>query len=102
MNLTNPLTDEDLDYIKQDNFSTKFFRKTKENPLVPLGLGVTVFALVYGSLQMKSGDVRKSQLMMRLRVGAQAFTLFSLLGGVYYQGWKERRAKAKANVSGIE
>ena len=57
---------------------------------------MTVFALVYGSFQMTTGDTRKSQKMMRLRVGAQAFTLVALVGGVAYQGWKTRRQEAAA------
>lgn len=59
------------------------------------GLTVTVFALVSGAFQMKTGDIRKSQKMMRLRVGAQAFTLLALIGGVGFQGWKNKRQDAK-------
>lgn len=38
LDLTSPLTEEDLNFYQQDSFGTKFIRKTKENPLVPLGL----------------------------------------------------------------
>ena len=49
------------------------------------GLGVTIGALTYGLYQMKTGNRRMSQKMMRLRVFAQGFTVFALLGGVLYQ-----------------
>jgi Hypoxia induced protein conserved region len=49
------------------------------------GLLVTIGALSYGLYQMKTGDRAMSQKMMRLRVGAQAFTVAALLGGIVYQ-----------------
>ncbi|KAK3597768.1 hypothetical protein CHS0354_006126 [Potamilus streckersoni] len=70
----------------------KFVRKTKENLFVPLGLGVTVFALVYGIYQLKTGNSQKSQKLMRLRVGAQSFTIVAFLGGLVYEARKQARS----------
>jgi hypothetical protein len=80
--------------MPRDGFSTpetfreKFVRKTKENPLVPMGLVATVTALSYGLWQMKTGDRAMSQKMMRMRIYAQSFTVFALLAGIVYQSKK--------------
>jgi hypothetical protein len=57
------------------------------------GALATVSVLSYGVYQLKTGDSKMSQKMMRWRIGAQAFTIVALLGGVYYQGFKENRRK---------
>lgn len=76
----------------------KMFRKFGENPFVPIGLAVTVFALVNGMRQMRTGNSLKSQKMMRLRVAAQGFTVLALCVGVgvtAYKKKREREEKAK-------
>jgi hypothetical protein len=79
-----------------ETFKDKFIRKTKENPLVPIGLVATISALSYGLWQMKTGDRAMSQKMMRMRVYAQSFTVFALIGGILYQA-KKRPATAAAD-----
>lgn len=49
-----------------------------------------------GLWQMKTGDRAKSQQMMRLRVMAQGFTVFALIGGVAYSGFQTNRKKKLA------
>lgn len=88
----------DLQWPKPEGFREKMWRKTGENPFVPIGLGVTAFALTYGLWQLKTGDKVMSQKMMRLRVAAQGFTVVALLGGVLYNTHKER-AKKLQNMS---
>ena len=60
----------------------KLIRKFKENPFVPIGCGLTAFALIYGLQSFRHGKNRMSQNMMRLRIGAQGFTLAALLIGL--------------------
>ncbi|XP_018305671.1 respiratory supercomplex factor 1, mitochondrial [Mycetomoellerius zeteki] len=70
--------DDELDWVKiredlDDNYITETFfqkakRKTRENPLVPIGTFATVTALM-------------QQYMMRARVGAQALTIVSVIAG---------------------
>ncbi|KAK9879112.1 hypothetical protein WA026_003955 [Henosepilachna vigintioctopunctata] len=62
--------------------SEKFIRKLKENPLVPIGCIVTSCCLGFGLYTFKTGDRRMSQLMMRSRVAAQGFTVFSYGYGI--------------------
>jgi hypothetical protein len=78
----------------QETFGDKFVRKTKENPLVPIGLAATITALSYGLWQMKTGDRAMSQKMMRMRIYAQSFTVFALIGGILYQAKKIPAAAA--------
>jgi len=85
--------DDGPSWRRQEGFRDKFVRKTKENPFVPLGLGLTIGALSYGLWQMKTGDKIMSQKMMRLRVAAQSFTVIALLTGVLYQSTKSSRSK---------
>ncbi|KAL3864482.1 hypothetical protein ACJMK2_006161 [Sinanodonta woodiana] len=82
----------DLLTPRSEGTREKLVRKTKENPFVPLGLGVTVFALVYGIYQLRTGNSQKSQKLMRLRVGAQSFTIVALLGGLVYEARKQARS----------
>ncbi|XP_067657253.1 HIG1 domain family member 2A, mitochondrial-like [Haliotis asinina] len=81
---------QDIGY-HDEGLKDKFIRKTKENPFVPIGVAMTTFALSYGLWQMKTGNTRRSQTMMRVRIGAQGFTLFAVLGGVFYTTMKARK-----------
>lgn len=76
-----------------ETFGDKFFRKTTENPLVPIGVAATIAVLVSGVWQMNKGNQAKSQRMMRLRVLFQGLTVFALIGGVYYGTTKSAAKK---------
>lgn len=83
-------TFSELDWIRVRNelhkdevetLGEKLIRKTKENPLIPIGTTATVAALSYGLWSFYQGNSQMSQYMMRARVGAQAFTIFSMVAG---------------------
>eukprot|EP00053_Salpingoeca_punica_P013993 m.127037 g.127037 ORF g.127037 m.127037 type:complete len:106 (+) comp16353_c1_seq2:299-616(+) len=59
----------------------KFVRKFKQNPFVPIGLGLTGVALVGGLIAFKSGHQRWSQNFQRMRVGFQGLTVAAMVGG---------------------
>ncbi|XP_071090677.1 HIG1 domain family member 2A, mitochondrial-like [Haliotis cracherodii] len=84
---------EELGYY-QEGLKEKFIRKTKDNPFVPIGVALTTLALTYGLWQMKTGNTRRSQTMMRMRIGAQGFTLCAVLGGVFYSAMKAKKKPA--------
>ncbi|RVE43627.1 hypothetical protein evm_011711 [Chilo suppressalis] len=65
-----------------ETFTEKFQRKFSENPFVPIGALATAGALSYGLWSFRTGQQRKSQLMMRLRIVAQGFTITALVVGV--------------------
>jgi len=76
------------DLRDEEDPKAKMIRKVSENPFVPIGLAVTTFALLNGVYAMMRKNSKKSQQMMRLRVGAQGFTVIALLAGVLYAGKK--------------
>ncbi|KAH7018355.1 hypoxia induced protein conserved region-domain-containing protein [Microdochium trichocladiopsis] len=70
----------------------KISRKLREEPLIPLGCGLTVLALVNAWRAMRRGDHQGVQRMFRARVGAQAFTVIAMVaGGAYYGQDREKR-----------
>ncbi|KAJ1324439.1 Rcf1-like protein [Microdochium nivale] len=70
----------------------KMSRKLREEPLIPLGCGLTVMALVNAWRAMRRGDHQGVQRMFRARVGAQAFTVVAIVaGGAYYGKDREKR-----------
>ncbi|XP_032303354.1 HIG1 domain family member 2A, mitochondrial [Coturnix japonica] len=85
-----PLEPVPVPVYRDEGFKEKFLRKTRENPLVPLGCLCTLGVLTYGLISFKRGNTRHSQLMMRARVAAQGFTLAALLGGMVLTAMKAR------------
>jgi len=71
-------------YFEQEGIKEKMLRKTKENPFVPIGCLFTAAVLVRGLWTMKTGETKKTQMLMRLRVAGQAFSILAMLGGVWY------------------
>ncbi|OLN92752.1 Respiratory supercomplex factor 1, mitochondrial [Colletotrichum chlorophyti] len=74
----------------------KIFRKLKEEPLVPLGCGLTVFAFVSAWKAIRRGDSAQANKMFRARVAAQGFTVFAMVAGsMYYNKDRERTAELR-------
>ncbi|KAF4988592.1 hypothetical protein FGRMN_9712 [Fusarium graminum] len=69
----------------------KVMRKIKEEPLIPLGIGLTTFAFINAYRALRRGDSRQANRMFRARVAAQGFTVFAMLAGsMYYQKDREK------------
>lgn len=77
-------------YSHPEGFKEKFLRKTRENPMVPLGCLGTVAALTYGLYCFHRGHSQRSQLMMRTRIAAQGFTITAILVGLAASAMKSR------------
>ncbi|GFY37410.1 HIG1 domain family member 2A, mitochondrial [Trichonephila inaurata madagascariensis] len=60
----------------------RMINKIKSNPFVPIGMLATTAALSVGVYSMKTGNKKRSQLMMRTRILAQGFTVAALLLGI--------------------
>ncbi|EFQ31832.1 hypothetical protein CGRA01v4_12992 [Colletotrichum graminicola] len=74
----------------------KVFRKLREEPLVPLGCGLTVFAFVSAWRAIRRGDSVQANKMFRARVAAQGFTVLAMLAGsMYYNKDRERTAELR-------
>ncbi|CAL8280516.1 unnamed protein product [Lota lota] len=76
----------DVDY---DNES-KFMRKAKENPFVPVGMA-GFFAIVgYRLWKMKSrGETKMSVHLIHMRVAAQGFVVGAMTLGVIYTMYRD-------------
>ncbi|XP_028574252.1 HIG1 domain family member 2A, mitochondrial [Podarcis muralis] len=78
-------------YHPEEGFGDKFRRKTRENPLVPIGCLGTAGVLAYGLICFKKGNTLQSQRMMRARVLAQGFTVAAILVGVVVASMKPKK-----------
>eukprot|EP01031_Cornospumella_fuschlensis_P026842 gene26843-32440_t len=78
---------------KDETFWEKATRKTKEQPLVPIGIGATLFFLGSGFRSFLRGEKARAQMLMRGRVVAQAFTVIAMGAGAYF-GLKPDRPKS--------
>ncbi|XP_026540946.1 HIG1 domain family member 2A, mitochondrial [Notechis scutatus] len=65
-----------------ERFQSKFVRKFRENPFVPIGCLGTAGILTYGLICFINNKPKQSQMMMRARVIAQGLTIASLLVGM--------------------
>lgn len=59
----------------------KIIRKSKEQPLVPIGCVATATALIFAAKAVRQGNSRLANHMFRWRVGLQAGTLLALVAG---------------------
>ncbi|XP_018425226.1 PREDICTED: HIG1 domain family member 2A, mitochondrial [Nanorana parkeri] len=76
--------------LQKEGFRTKFSRKFKENPFVPIGCLATAGALTYGLIAFKQGKTRQSQMLMRTRIAAQGFTVAAIMFGVVLAATKSQ------------
>lgn len=69
---------------------SKFWRKAKENPFVPVGIA-GFFAIVgYRLMKIKSrGDTKMSVHLIHMRVAAQGFVVGAMTMGVIYSMYRE-------------
>lgn len=80
---------------------SKFLRKAKENPFVPVGMA-GFFAIVgYRLMKMKNrGDTKMSVHLIHMRVAAQGFVVGAMTVGVLFSMYREYflkpREQAKA------
>jgi hypothetical protein len=76
-----------------ENTIDKIWRRLREEPLVPLGCGLTVWAIVGATRSMRKGDHKMTNMYFRRRLYAQAFTIAVLVAGNMY--WQKDRVKRK-------
>ncbi|KAF1949978.1 hypothetical protein CC80DRAFT_510162 [Byssothecium circinans] len=84
--------DGDADFYNE-NRASKILRRLREEPLIPLGCGLTVWAIVGATRSMRKGDHKATNLYFRRRLYAQAFTIAVLVAGNMY--WQKDRLKRK-------
>ncbi|KAF8242876.1 hypothetical protein K440DRAFT_615404 [Wilcoxina mikolae CBS 423.85] len=91
--------DSNTDFYEENRLS-KFFRRLKEEPLIPLGVALTCFALFKASRSIRTGNKEHTNRMFRARIYAQAFTIAAMIGGSYY--YQEQREKEKEVALQVE
>ncbi|PVU86601.1 hypothetical protein BB560_006647 [Smittium megazygosporum] len=66
-----------------DRKSTSLKKKLKENPLIPIGMGLTTCAFVYAVVSMYRTKPMRTQWGLRFRVGLQGLTIGAILYYIY-------------------
>jgi len=84
--------DENADFYNENTLD-KIWRRFREEPLVPLGCGLTVWAIIGATRSMRKGDHKATNMYFRRRLYAQAFTIAVLVAGNMY--WQKDRVKRK-------
>ncbi|XP_035242773.1 HIG1 domain family member 1A, mitochondrial-like [Anguilla anguilla] len=73
-----------------DDTESKFMRKAKESPFVPIGMAGFASIVAYGLMKLKSrGDTKMSVHLIHMRVGAQGFVVGAMTLGVLYSMYTE-------------
>lgn len=72
------------DAPNDETFWEKAVRKTKQDPIVPIGAVITCGFLISGLRAFHSGNKPKAQILMRGRVVAQAVTVIGMAFGALY------------------
>ncbi|NP_001072104.1 HIG1 domain family member 1A, mitochondrial [Takifugu rubripes] len=77
---------------------SKFLRKAKENPFVPVGMAGFLAIVGYRLMKMRSrGDTKMSVHLIHMRVAAQGFVVGAMTVGVLFSMYKDYFAKPKEN-----
>jgi hypothetical protein len=83
---------------ENETFQEKTLRKFYNEPFIPAGALITVGFLTFGMKAFRAGDQRQAQIMMRWRVGAQAFTVAAMCLGAYFNLKPSDRPKVYEDV----
>ncbi|UZJ52463.1 hypothetical protein CBS101457_001783 [Exobasidium rhododendri] len=88
-----PKSEEELEKLKYNPDGSlieapkhKFWRKMKEQPLVPIGSLLTCGALIVASHHLRTGNRAQFQKALRWRVGLQGVTVVAAMAGTFYLG----------------
>ncbi|KAL9599168.1 MAG: hypothetical protein Q9219_004035 [cf. Caloplaca sp. 3 TL-2023] len=68
----------------EESWPRRLGRRMKEEPLIPIGIGATSWALFNASRSIRQGDSYRAQRMFRMRLYCQAFTIVAMIGGSLY------------------
>ncbi|CDQ72804.1 unnamed protein product [Oncorhynchus mykiss] len=84
-----------------DENESKFMRKAKESPFVPIGMAGCAAVVAFGLWRLKSrGNTKMSVHLIHMRVGAQGFIVGAMTLGVIYSMYKEYGARKDLGKDG--
>uniref|UniRef100_A0A8C3VUG8 HIG1 hypoxia inducible domain family member 1B n=1 Tax=Catagonus wagneri TaxID=51154 RepID=A0A8C3VUG8_9CETA len=79
----------------EDSVSEKFLRKTRQSPLVPVGLGGCLVVAAYRIYRLKArGSTKMSIHLIHTRVAAQACAVGAIMLGAVYTMYRDYSKKA--------
>ncbi|XP_006045624.1 HIG1 domain family member 1B [Bubalus kerabau] len=74
----------------EDSVSEKLLRKTRESPLVPIGLGGCLLVAAYRIYRLKArGSTKMSIHLIHTRVAAQACAVGAIMLGAVYTMYRD-------------
>lgn len=95
-----PSSFEGNEEFYQESRSTKLLRRLREEPLVPLGIALTCWALFGATRSIRKGDHHEANRMFRRRIYAQGFTVLAMVAGsIYWSGDREKRKELQGIMS---
>lgn len=75
----------------------RILRRGREEPLIPLGMVLTVAAFSGAARAIKARDHARANIMFRRRIYAQGFTLLAIVAGsLYLKGDREKKKEVEA------
>ncbi|KAI4810251.1 hypothetical protein KUCAC02_019091 [Chaenocephalus aceratus] len=82
---------------------SKFMRKAKENPFVPVGMAGFFAIVAWRLMKMKNrGDTKMSVHLIHMRVGAQGFVVGAITIGVLYSMYKDYIVKPREEQKALK
>jgi len=88
-----PSSFDDNNEFYEESRWAKLKRKIFEEPLIPLGCALTVWALFEATKSIRKGNKEQTNRMFRRRIYAQGFTILAMVGGSAY--WESDREKRR-------
>ncbi|CAG0889486.1 unnamed protein product [Darwinula stevensoni] len=80
-----------LDPYAEEKAGSKFWRKAKEAPYVPLGITGALAAVTYSIVHYRHRhpEVKPSVYVIHTRLAAQGFVIAAMIGGICYSMFNE-------------
>ncbi|THH27208.1 hypothetical protein EUX98_g6970 [Antrodiella citrinella] len=80
----------------------KFGRKFKQEPLVPIGAGLTTVALIMASIKLSRGNSKSLNYWLRARLIFQGLTIAAVVGGTYVYGQTKQQKEEQARRDALQ
>lgn len=87
-----PSSFDDNPEFFEEGRAGKLWRKIRQEPLIPLGILATCYALYQASRSIRKGNSTQTNKMFRARIYAQGFTLVAVVAGsIFYEDERLKR-----------
>lgn len=86
----------DFSWMNETPGKKSFWQKAKEDPLVPIGCGVTLAVLLGGLVTFQRGQSKLGNKFMQARVIAQTGTVIAMSAGGFLAATKKEETKKQS------